>query len=188
MALTKVIGSGIGTVTNTFTDTNVPVGSVVQVVATTVTVGATTSLNAFNGSFAEIQSAYRCAITPKSADNFLLLDCQFCFNQHEGNVVFLNQIKFYDVTNSADVFVGDATGSRIRSTIAIRNSHSDANDADLCNMRAYVSAATTTARTYSPYFRCEAAGGEFDFGQSESDGTTFQWTAPYLFTITEIKG
>ena len=98
MALTKVIGEGIG-------DNVAGKGSIVQVVATTVTAGATTALNAFNVSWAEIQSAYRCAITPKSADNFLLLDCQFCFNQHEGTATFIEQIKFYDITNSADVFV-----------------------------------------------------------------------------------
>ena len=103
MALTKVIGEGIG-------DNVAGKGSIVQVVATTVTAGATTALNAFNVSWAEIQSAYRCAITPKSADNFLLLDCQFCFNQHEGTATFIEQIKFYDITNSADVFVGDAAG------------------------------------------------------------------------------
>ena len=181
MALTKVIGSGIG-------DNVAGKGSIVQVVATTVTVGATTALNAFNVAWAEIQSAYRCAITPTSADNFLLLDCQFCFNQHEGTTTFIEQIKFYDITNSADVFVGDATGARIRSTMVTRNSHADINDPDSVHMRAYISAASTTARTYSPYFRCEQAGGEFDFGQSESNGSTFQWTTPYLFTITEIKG
>ena len=181
MALTKVIGEGIG-------DNVAGKGSIVQVVATTVTVGATTALNAFNVAWAEIQSAYRCAITPTSADNFLLLDCQFCMNQHEGTTTFIEQIKFYDITNSADVFVGDATGDRIRSTMVTRNSHADVNDPDSVHMRAYISAASTTARTYSPYFRCEQAGGEFDFGQSESNGSTFQWTTPYLFTITEIKG
>ena len=31
MALTKVIGSGIGTVTNQFTDTNLPAGTIVQI-------------------------------------------------------------------------------------------------------------------------------------------------------------
>jgi len=187
MALTKVIGSGIGTVTNTFTDTNVPVGSIVQVVATTVTAGATTSANAFN-SFAEIQSAYRRAITPKSADNFLLLECQFCMNQHAGTATFIQQIKFYDITNSADVFVGDAAGTRNRATMVTRNSSADVNDPDSVHMRAYISAASTTARTYSPYMHCEQTGGEFDFGYSASNGSDFQWTAPYLFTITEIKG
>ena len=33
MALTKVIGSGIGTVTNQFTDTNLPAGTIVQIQA-----------------------------------------------------------------------------------------------------------------------------------------------------------
>ena len=37
MALTKVIGSGIGTVTNQFADANMSAGSVVQVVSTTKT-------------------------------------------------------------------------------------------------------------------------------------------------------
>tara|TARA_R100001377_G_scaffold11401_1_gene5689 strand:- start:46 stop:609 length:564 start_codon:yes stop_codon:yes gene_type:complete len=187
MALTKVIGSGIGTVTNTFTDTNVPVGSIVQVVATAVTAGATTAASAFN-SFAEIQSAYRCAITPKSADNFLLLDCQFCMNQHAGNTGFIQQVKFYDVTNSADVFVGDAAGDRNRATMATRSSTVDVNDPDSIHMRAYISAASTTARTYTPYMHCEQSGGEFDFGYSASNGSDFQWTTPYLLTITEIKG
>ncbi len=187
MALTKVIGSGIGTVTNTFTDTNVPVGSVVQVVATTSTDAVVTSASAFN-SFAEISSGYRCAITPKSANNFLLLDCQFCMNQHAGTTTFIQHIKFYDVTNSADVFVGESAGSRNRVTMVTRSSHADVNDPDSVHMRAYISAASTNARTYTPYFHCEQTGGEFDFGRSNSDGSDFQWTTPYLFTITEIKG
>ena len=181
MALTKVIGEGIG-------DNVAGKGSIVQVVATTVTVGATTALNAFNVSWAEIQSAYRCAITPKSADNFLLLECQFCMNQHAGTATFIQQIKFYDITNSADVFVGDAAGTRNRATMVTRNSSADVNDPDSVHMRAYISAASTTARTYSPYMHCEQTGGEFDFGYSASNGSDFQWTAPYLFTITEIKG
>jgi hypothetical protein len=162
-------------------------GAILQVVATTVTSASITSASAFN-SFAEIQSAYRCTITPKSANNFLLLDCQFCFNQHGGTQGFIQHFKYYDVTNSADVFVGDALGSRNRSTMVSRDSHLDNNDPDSIHMRAYIPAVSTNARTYTPYMHCEGTGGEFDFGRSDSDGSGFQWTTPYLFTITEIGG
>ena len=162
-------------------------GNVLQVVATTVTAGATTAASAFN-SFSEIQTDYRCTIVPKASNSFLLLDCQFCFNQHAGTQGFIQHFKYYDVTNSADVFVGDALGSRNRSTMVSRDSHNDNNDPDSIHMRAYIPAVSTTSRTYTPYMHCEQTGGEFDFGQSASDGSDFQWTTPYLFTITEIGG
>ena len=67
MALTKVIGAGIGTVTNQFADSNMPAGSVVQTVFGThdTQVSNTTSTFADTGLTA--------TITPTSSSNKILV-------------------------------------------------------------------------------------------------------------------
>tara|TARA_Y100000004_G_scaffold53553_1_gene59556 strand:- start:167 stop:694 length:528 start_codon:yes stop_codon:yes gene_type:complete len=175
MALTK-IGPGA-----------FPSGSIIQVVATTSTT-AVNNAGSFAGSFGEITTAFRRSITPLFADSNLLLEAQFMFNQHTGSVTLVQQAKFYDVTNSADVFVGETLGSRNRCTIAHRSSHYDVNDPDQVTMRGFIPASNTTARTYTIHFRTEVSGADYDFIQSNGDTSTYGWSCPFLFTIKEIKG
>ena len=175
MALTK-IGQGA-----------LPSGSILQVVATTSTT-AVDNAGDFNQSFGEISTTFRRAITPLFANSNLLLEAQFMFNQHAGSVSLVQQAKFYDVTNSADVFVGEELGSRNRCTISHRASHYDANDPDQMTMRGFIPASNTTARTYTIHFRCEASGTNYDFNQSHGDTTSYGFSCPFIFTIKEIKG
>ena len=88
--------------------------------------------------------------------------------------------KFYDVTNSADVFVGDTSSNRVRATVAQRNSDTDLNDPDLMNMRALIDASNTTARTYTIYWRAENATSNFVFGKSNGDTSTYGWSCPFF--------
>jgi hypothetical protein len=69
MALTKVIGAGIGTVTNQFSDANMSSGSVLQIVHTqaqTVQGVTSTSYAGMNG--------YNTAITPSSTSSKILIN------------------------------------------------------------------------------------------------------------------
>ena len=67
MALTKVIGAGIGTVTNQFADANLPTGSIVQVVQGTYA----TFTNSTSSSFEDV--GLSAAITPSSSSNKILV-------------------------------------------------------------------------------------------------------------------
>ena len=101
-----------------------PSGSILQVVATTSTT-AVNDAGEFNQAFGEISTTFRRAITPLFASSNLLLEAQFMMNQHAAANTLVQQFKFYDVTNSSDVFVGETLGSRNRCTIAHRHSHHD---------------------------------------------------------------
>jgi len=66
MALTKIIGSGIGTVTNQFADGNMAAGSIVQIVQSS----STTLYNTTSSSFANVFTGQ---ITPTSSSNKILI-------------------------------------------------------------------------------------------------------------------
>ena len=68
MALTKVIGAGIGTVTNQFADANMSSGSVLQIVHTQ----AQTAQGVTSTSYAEF-NGYNTAITPSSTSSKILI-------------------------------------------------------------------------------------------------------------------
>ena len=68
MALTKVIGSGIGTVTNQFVDANLPAGSIIQV----ANVDAHAQIAVTGTSYANM-SGYSIAFTCSSASNKILI-------------------------------------------------------------------------------------------------------------------
>ena len=67
MALTKIIGSGIGTVTNQFADGNMAAGSVVQVVQAQTTTPADSS----SATYAD--TGLTANITPSSTSNKVLV-------------------------------------------------------------------------------------------------------------------
>jgi len=66
MALTKIIGSGIGTVTNQFADGNMSAGSIVQIVQSS----STTQFNTTSSSFVNVFTGQ---ITPTSSSNKVLI-------------------------------------------------------------------------------------------------------------------
>ena len=158
------------------------VGKVLQVVSTVDTAQVTQNTT----TFAEVSANWRLSITPQSATSKLILCAQFVENRSSGALATVSQAKFYDVTNSQDVFIGAAIGSRARTTITYRGSHEDNNDMDEHMLYAIVDSSTTTARTYTVYHRTEAAALVY-FNASSVDGTVFQWTTPFIFTITEIS-
>lgn len=162
---------------------DLPTGSVLQVVSVT----DTTQRNTSGTTFSELSTAWRLSITPKSTSSKLILDAQMCYNQYSSTVTHVAHMKFYDVTNSADVCVGASSGNRNRSTVAFRQSHSDANDQDPLRLYGVINNSNTTARTYTIYFRTES-NASFKFNQSNGDSSTYGWTTPFVFTITEVAG
>jgi hypothetical protein len=178
---TLVLPDEAGTVLTSASTANFPAGSVIQVVSTVDTSFPVSTATTFT----EISSNWRLTITPKTATSKLLLSAQFCENRSSGANPTVHQARFYDVTNSTNVFIGDASGSRNQSTIAWRGSHADTNDVDEHMMYAVIAASSTVARTYTISFRSEAAA-TVNFNRSAGDSSLYGWTAPFIFTIMEI--
>ena len=79
MALTKVIGSGIGT-TASLADSNMPSGSVIQIVQTVLT----TSQSTTGTSYADI-TGFTASITPSDNTNKILIEIDAHFGMLAGN-------------------------------------------------------------------------------------------------------
>ena len=75
MALTKIIGSGIGTVTNQFADANMSAGSMVQIVQTGTIANMVTTTK---GSF--VDTNYTLAITPSVSSHKVLIAWHLSWN------------------------------------------------------------------------------------------------------------
>ena len=158
-----------------------PTGSVIQTVSTVDTGFRSSGVDTFT----EVSTAWRLSITPSAASSKLILSAQFCENRYSGAAGSIYLAKFYDVTNSSDIFVGASLGSRNPSTIAWRGSHSDDNDVDEHLLYAVIDASNTTARTYTIYYKSQSGSLTF-FNRSNTDISTYGWTAPFIFTIMEI--
>ena len=68
MALTKIIGSGIGTVTNQFSDANMSSGSILQIVHTQAQTNQSVTSTSYTG-----LNGYNTAITPSSTSSKILI-------------------------------------------------------------------------------------------------------------------
>jgi hypothetical protein len=128
-----------------------PSGTIVQV-ATSCPAPAHVELG--TASWTEVSSSFRVSITPKNASNTLLIQCIFNFGGNFNSV--LSHFKIYNVTNSADVNLHTGEGSRTPAHGSARQIDSDANDVDQMVLSTTVSAASTSARTYSLYSKNES--------------------------------
>tara|TARA_R110002050_G_C8726475_1_gene496865 strand:+ start:41 stop:547 length:507 start_codon:yes stop_codon:yes gene_type:complete len=88
MALTKVTGSGIGTVTNQFADGNMPAGSVVQVVST----AKTDVFSSTSTSFTDV-TGLSVAITPSSSSNKILVSVHLMTAATDSNSPRFNLVR-----------------------------------------------------------------------------------------------
>ena len=104
MALTKVIGSGIGTVTNQFADANMAAGAVVQVVQTVKSDTFTTTTT----DYVDV-TGLSVNITPTSSSNKIL----FMYNLNIGgaNGADVSHVIVQMVRGSTRLNIGDARGS-----------------------------------------------------------------------------
>jgi len=102
MALTKVTGSGIGTVTNQFADGNMAAGSVLQVVSAT----KTDTFSSASTDFTNI-TGLAASITPSSTSNKIFISVTTSGSVNGGGSIF-----FAIARGSTQIALGDAAGSR----------------------------------------------------------------------------
>jgi len=138
MALTKVIGSGIGTVTNQFADGNMAAGSVIQTLSTTKTDDFASS----STSFADI-SGMSVAITPSSTSNKILV-LVYC------SIVCDDSTGLKLLRDSTAISFADADGSRQRYSMIgmLGNASNEIYNAGANHMHFLDSPSSTSALTY----------------------------------------
>jgi len=180
MALTKVIGSGIGTVTNQFADGNMAAGSVLQVLQTTKTDTFSTS----STSFADI-TGLSVNITPSSTSSKVLvfMDCKVASTNHVSAFVRI-------MRGSTAIYVGDDAGSRISATMGNADDPSDQFAFQMSGM--FLDSPSTTSQvTYKIQMSSEGSGntGTVFLNKSQADSDNDQ-QGRYASSITvmEIAG
>jgi hypothetical protein len=156
-------------------------GSVIQTVTNYPTSGEYYSHAV--SSYAEISTAYRTTITPRSTSSILILEwVGLIGGNNAGNI---STMKFYDITNSADVGLsGISLGSRGIGHGSFRQMDGDNNDRDNIILRAVIPNSSTTARTYSIYHYSENAVTKF-FNATSTDNNGCSYVK-WHFIITEI--
>jgi len=134
-------------------------------------------------SYTEVTTAFRTAITPLSASSILILEFDFLFGGN--NASNISTMKFYDITNNAEVGLsGFSSGSRGIGHASMRNNDADNNDRHPCRLTAYVSSGSTSARTYSMYHYSENAVTKY-FNQTPTDNSGCSY-CKWHFIITEV--
>ena len=161
----------------------VPPNSIVQISSNSPQIGLVTRAS---NTWGEVDTGLRTSITPKFADSTLLLELNFQYSGANDHSIGL--LKFYDITNTADVNLVSNASSRVACHAHIRQKDHDNNDGDQVTIRTTVSAGNTTARTYSLYERSNQDDGTNNkhFFLSYSDADKLGACRP-CFTITEIK-
>ena len=161
MALTKVIGSGIGTVTNQFGDANMSAGSVLQVVYQ----NTSTEVSSSSDTFAD--TGLTAAITPISTSSKILITFTvFSFN---GNNAGYGDLKI--VRGSTDLTTHGFNNYAGSSTVMSASTYQHLD-----------SPSTTSATTYKIQYNSRGAGTvylHYDDGNGDSVST---------MTLTEIAG
>jgi hypothetical protein len=180
---TMTVGNGdiTGLAAGALPSSVIGAGAVLQVVANypSSAVAYTQAVS----SYAEISTAYRTSITPISASSILLLEWVGLVGGN--NAANISTMKFYDVTNSADVGLsGISLGSRGIGHGSFRQIDNDANDRDNIILRAVVPNTNTTARTYSIYHYSESALTKY-FNATATDNSGCSYIK-WHFIITEI--
>jgi len=181
----NIISSQITSVANTqLTGTllaaSFPSGSIVQVATSCPAPG---SVAIGTASWTEVSSSFRVSITPKSASNTLLIQCIFNFGGRFDST--LSHFKIYDITNSADVNLHTANGSRTPMHGSARQVDTDTNDVDQMVLGTTVSAGSTSARTYSLYTKNESGTNSKYFFGTAADAAAIGVARP-TFVVYEI--
>jgi hypothetical protein len=171
----------IVTSASSITASQLPAGSVLQMVTNYPTSGAGYSQS--TSSFAEISADYRTAITPISSSSRLILEWTgLVGGANSGNI---STMKFYDVTNNAEVgLAGISSGDRTIGHGSFRQVNTDVNDRDNLTLYAVVPSSNTNSRTYSLYHFSENAFTKY-FNQTSTDNSGCSYVK-WHFTITEV--
>ena len=173
MALTKVIGSGIGTVTNRFLDANMSIGSVVQVVNTTSVAMATgTTLIPNDDTIPQNDEGTEfltLAITPTNASNKLKIEVTGLWTSDAANTWLIVAL-FQDSTAGA-LAVSHDFDSTATAVVNHGLSH-------------FMTAGTTSATTFK--VRVGPHSSATVTMNGENEGRRFGGVLGSSITITEI--
>ena len=155
-------------------------GGIIQVVQKKIT-----SQSTFNGTSYDNISGYNLAITPQSSSSKVLV----IFNINAGSNNNGNRIKFRISRTSDDTeFVGDASGSRTRSSAMFAvSSASDCRNTTI----SYISEPNTTSSvTYQLQAELQVGGGSnVSFGSSATDSnSSLEGRQPQSIILMEITG
>tara|TARA_B100000242_G_scaffold156994_1_gene112183 strand:+ start:1742 stop:2230 length:489 start_codon:yes stop_codon:yes gene_type:complete len=162
MALTKVIGSGIGTVTNQFADANMSAGSVIQIVTNTYSTLTATTSSSF------VDTGLAATITPSSTSSkiFVLAACSMWQNTAGG-------------VSSITLYRG---GSRVSDSATYGYAYGYGGGSNHVNHHTptYLDSPNTTSATeYKIYFSAVGLGGTLSICPNST---------PSTLTLIEIAG
>jgi peptidoglycan DL-endopeptidase CwlO len=168
-----------GTVLTNGTNTNFPVGSVLQVVQVTKTDTFTTA----STSFTDV-TGLSASITPSSASNKIMVILYTVLSNTNTAANYYSQARL--VRNSTAIFVGDAAGSRSQS--AFFASSPNTNTTQAATVTFLDSPATTSSTTYKLQISTES-GGTACIGRTsvDADNSTYG-RFPSGIILMEIKG
>tara|TARA_R110001632_G_C11199813_1_gene403043 strand:+ start:56 stop:553 length:498 start_codon:yes stop_codon:yes gene_type:complete len=165
MALTKVTGAGIGTVTNQFVDGNMATGSVVQV----VTASHSSRVDSTSTSYAD--TGLTCNITPSSTSNKILVICSQAIGQDRDTSEAHGSLKL--LRDSTDIFESTKISG-------IESGGSAAKNNSINCITVLDSPSSTSALTYKTQFHVANTGNN---GTSRA-----QWNMPSHIQLLEIVG
>ena len=158
MALTKVTGAGIGTVTNQFADANMSAGSVIQVVTATDSTQRTTT----STSFVTASNTLAVSITPSSTSNKIFVTANFSYLTANGTHSFRPTI-YRDSTN-----LGDSTNGFGNLFDGTNYEYSHA------TLQILDSPSTTSATTYQVYIKTVSGTAGINTNNSFASITAFE--------------
>ena len=175
MALTKVIGAGIGTVTNQFSDANMASGSVVQVGHQTTSGSSSSTASSSITSYTD--SGLSVSITPTSTSNKILVFGSFCVGVHKASVGTSARIDLRLVNS-------DASETAYEQRYVGTDYQGSGNLSVLDTFHGYFTPSSTSSQTYKVQVRVAA-------GDSSAAHTiTLLWytNAKHTMTAMEIVG
>ena len=178
MALTQVIGSGIGTVTNQFADGNMSAGSQIQVVQTVVTAG---SFSTTSTTYTDL-TGMTVAITPSATSSKILVIAQVN-GGNEAAAAYLNLLR-----GSTEIYKGSQGSAIPASAMATRQTGGESTGN---NSIIFLDSPNSTSElTYKIQVR-NRSSGTFRLNLN-NDGTTSSGTDKAVgassITVIEIKG
>jgi len=163
MALTKVIGAGIGTVTNQFADANMSAGSIIQVVHNTFTTAA-----AFNNTTAD--SGLSCAITPTASNSLLMITASLHYGAFENGT-------FAFITDSSNNMIQQPPADGDRARVHFGTHTGSATFQTYNTMRSSHTVFTTHTGTSAQTFKVRVtanAGSTFYINRNKGDDDRLQ--------------
>lgn len=144
MALTKVIGSGIGTVTNQFSGSNIPAGGVIQVVEGTLTSQFSTTSTSYTDVGLSV------AITPNDDNNKIALLATFSL-YHSGAYIYCTINKNHSGISDTNLEPNSGAG--------LAQLHAGGNQGDPSCIALLDSPATTNEVTYRVRMKVQSGTG-----------------------------